>query len=391
MKDANEHEIRAWLAEREPAMLALLAELVNIDSGSYDKPGVDAVGARLVQYFQSVGIAVRTEPVAERGDAMRMATVPDHAGLDHAGRNFLLMGHRDTVFLKGEASRRPFRMEGGRAYGPGVADMKGGLVMNAFVMAAFRQLAPGIPLVALMTGDEEIGSLASRPFIEREARKARAVFNAEPGRVSGNVVTGRKGGLHFTFEVTGKAAHSGVNFTDGASAIGEMAHKIVALQGLTRVPEGITVNVGLAGGGQSHNTTAPHARGEIDTRYVTNDQRDHLVASVERIMAEVQVPGTRSRATLLSEFLPLVPTPASEAVTGAYLSVAAELGHPISGEFTGGCADSGFTASLGAPTLCGTGPVGGRAHTADEYIEVPSLLARAQILATTVLRMARPA
>jgi glutamate carboxypeptidase len=389
MKDANEHEIRAWLAEREPAMLALLAELVNIDSGSYDKPGVDAVGARLAQFFESAGIAVRTEPVAERGDVMRMAT--DHAGLDHAGQNFLLMGHRDTVFPKGEASRRPFRMEGGRAYGPGVADMKGGLVMNAFVMAAFRQFAPGIPLVALMTGDEEIGSLASRPFIEREARKARAVFNAEPGRVSGNVVTGRKGGLHFTFEVTGKAAHSGVNFTDGASAIGEMAHKIVALHGLTRVPEGITVNVGLAGGGQSHNTTAPHARGEIDTRYVTNDQRDHLVASVERIMAEVQVPGTRSRATLLSEFLPLVPTPASEAVTGAYLSAAAELGHPIAGEFTGGCADSGFTASLGAPTLCGTGPVGGKAHTADEYIEVPSLLARAQILATTVLRMARPA
>jgi glutamate carboxypeptidase len=391
MKDANEHEIRAWLAEREPAMLALLAELVNIDSGSYDKPGVDAVGARLAQFFESAGIDVRTEPVAERGDVMRMATAPDHAGLDHAGQNFLLMGHRDTVFPKGEASRRPFRMEGGRAYGPGVADMKGGLVMNAFVMAAFRQFAPGVPLVALMTGDEEIGSLASRPFIEREARKARAVFNAEPGRVSGNVVTGRKGGLHFTFEVTGKAAHSGVNFTDGASAIGEMAHKIVALHGLTRVPEGITVNVGLAGGGQSHNTTAPHARGEIDTRYVTNDQRDHLVASVERITAEVQVPGTRSRATLLSEFLPLVPTPASEAVTGAYLAAAAELGHPISGEFTGGCADSGFTASLGAPTLCGTGPVGGKAHTADEYIEVPSLLARAQILATTVLRMARPA
>ena len=170
---------------------------------------------------------------------------------------------------------------------------------------------------------------------------------------------------------------------------GDYEHR--ALHGLTRVPEGITVNVGLAGGGQSHNTTAPHARGEIDTRYVTNDQRDHLVASVERIMAEVQVPGTRSRATLLSEFLPLVPTPASEAVTGAYLAVAAELGHPISGEFTGGCADSGFTASLGAPTLCGTGPVGGKAHTADEYIEVPSLLARAQILATTILRMARPA
>ena len=275
MKDANEHEIRAWLAEREPAMLALLAELVNIDSGSYDKPGVDAVGARLAQFFASAGIAVRTEPVAERGDVMRMATAPDHTG-----QNFLLMGHRDTVFPKGEASRRPFRIDGGRAYGPGVADMKGGLVMNAFVMAAFRQFAPGIPLVALMTGDEEIGSLASRPFIEREARKACAVFNAEPGRVSGNVVTGRKGGLHFTFEVTGKAAHSGVNFTDGASAIGEMAHKIVALHGLTRVPEGITVNVGLAGGGQSHNTTAPHARGEIDTRYVTNDQRDHLVASV---------------------------------------------------------------------------------------------------------------
>ena len=136
------------------------------------------------------------------------------------------MGHRDTVFPKGEPSRRPFKIEGDRAYGPGVADMKAGLVMNCFVLAAIKKFggAPA-PVMALFTGDEEIGSPFSRPVIEQHARAARVCFNSEPGRARGAAVTGRKGCLFIRFEITGKAAHSGANFEMGISAINELAHK----------------------------------------------------------------------------------------------------------------------------------------------------------------------
>ena len=163
----QETKILDWLAAQRPAMVALLEELVNIDSGSYHKPGVDAVGARLRAFLERASIEHDVLPNERFGDAVRARI--------GSGPNttILLMGHRDTVFPQGEASRRPFRVEGGRAHGPGVADMKAGLVMNAFVLAAFAKFggAPA-PLVGLFTADEEIGSPSSRP-LSRPRRNAR--------------------------------------------------------------------------------------------------------------------------------------------------------------------------------------------------------------------------
>ncbi len=374
-----------WLGEQQEAMIQLLADLVNIDSGSYDKTGVDAVGARLSRFFSEHGIEVSVIPHPEFGDILR-AESGDVRRNEHRC-NVLLMGHRDTVFPKGEASRRPFTVKDGRAYGPGVADMKAGLVMNAFVLAAFKRFAPQVPLVALMTGDEEIGSNTSRDFISQEAKSAIAVFNAEPGRASGNIVTRRKGGLTYRLDITGREAHSGVNFTEGVSAIAELGYKIVALHGLTRIEDGITVNVGLVSGGQSVNTTAPHASAEFEVRFVTNEQRDAASRAIEAIVATSVVPGTATELVCKSNFLALVPTAESEKLTAYYLQSARDLGVILEGEFTGGCADSGFAASAGAPTLCGLGPVGGKAHTAAEFIELNTLHQRAQILANTIRKV----
>src|SRR5437867_5269254 len=177
----QERRILDWLAAQRPAMLALLEQLVNTDSGSYDKAGVDAVGGHLRRFFESQGVAHDGIADERFGDALR-------AGVG-SGPNttILLMGHRDTVFPQGEAARRPFRIEGGRAYGPGVSDMKSGLVMNLFVLAAFKRHSGNpVPLAGLITSDEEIGSPACRPVIEAAARSARAVFNSEPGRPTGN-------------------------------------------------------------------------------------------------------------------------------------------------------------------------------------------------------------
>lgn len=382
---ARDTEILQWIFSQQDNMVSLLATLVNVDSGSYDKEGVDAVGALLSRFFAGHDLQTTVRPVADFGDTLLVGTA---AVRRDAGRhNILLMGHRDTVFGKGEAARRPFGIQGDRAYGPGVADMKAGLVMNAFVLAAFQTFAPEVPLVVMLTGDEEIGSQASLAHIDEEARFARAVFNAEPARPTGNFVTGRKGGFTYRFEIGGKAAHAGVNFTEGASAIGELAHKITALHALTDVPQGITLNVGLASGGSSTNTVAAKASGEVDVRFVNGQQRDRLIADIEAILSRPAVPGTTTTFERKSESLPLAPTPENAALSAIYREAAASIGFEISGEFTGGCADSGIASSAGAPTVCATGPVGGKAHTEEEYILVETLSQRAAIVAASILRL----
>ncbi len=380
----TETRIADWLAGQRDAMIDLLREVVDLDSGSYDKAGVDAVGARFERFFAEHGLPTSREPHEQLGDAI-------HIRLDEQPTNerpILLMGHRDTVFPKGEVARRPFKIENGRAYGPGVSDMKSGLVMNAFVLAAFKRFGGNpAPLAGLITSDEEIASPSSRPVIERTARKARCVFNSEPGRPTGNVVTGRKGGVFMRFEITGKAAHSGGNFEKGISAIGELAHKIVALHALTDLELGITVNVGLVKGGQSVNTTAPSAEGQIDLRYVHPADRAEALDKVRAIIERATVPGTSATLEIKGEFLPVTTGGASQELFEIYQGAGTSVGLKIGGEFSGGCADSGFTSAVGCPTICAVGPVGGNAHTAEEYLEVDSMVPRAQALAIAILRM----
>ena len=298
------------------------------------------------------------------------------------------MGHRDTVFPDGEASRRPFRIEDGVAYGPGVADMKAGLVMNCFVLAAFAKFGGSkAPLVGLFTGDEEIGSPEGRAVIEAEARRARVVFNSEPGRPSGAVVTGRKGGVFMPMRITGKAAHSGGNFAAGISAIEELARKVQAIHALTDLDRGITLNVGLVRGGQSVNTVAPWAEGQIDLRYIEPADRDDAMAAIDAIIARSHVVGTTAELEINGEFLPLTQSPAAKRLFDMYVDCAAAAGLEVVGEFAGGCADSGFTAGVGTPTLCSVGPIGGKAHTPDEYLQLDSMVPRAQACARAILRL----
>jgi len=387
----DESPILSWLATQQGAMLQALEAMVNTDGGSYDKAGVDAVGAQIRAFCEANGLQVETVPGARFGDCVRAFLPGEGPGRPRGNRaeNIVLMGHRDTVFPKGEPERRPFTVRDGKAYGPGVADMKAGLVMNMFVLAAFAKHggAPG-PLVGLFTGDEEIGSPEGRAVIEREAEGARVVFNSEPGRPGsgpgGGVVTGRKGGVFMVMDIEGKAAHSGGNFEAGISAIGELAAKITAIHALTDLKRGITLNVGLVTGGQSVNTVAPHAQGQIDLRYVNPEDRAEVMAAIEAIIAKAHVPGTRARLTIKGEFLPLTQDDAARRLFDLYRSVSDA---PIEGVFSGGCADSGFTAAKGAPTICAVGPVGGAAHSPEEWLDVASMVPRAQALARAIMRL----
>ncbi len=377
-----EAQVLDWLAGQQDAMVALLQELVGIDGGTYDKPGVDAVGAALQRFLSAQGVA--TEVLAQQrfGDTVK-ARVPGGSGGD-----IILMGHRDTVYPKGEVARRPFTIRDGIAYGPGVSDMKAGLVMNSFILAAFARFggAPG-PLLGLYTADEEIGSPEGRPVIEAAARQARVVLNSEPARASGNVVTGRRGGVFSLLRVAGKAAHSGARINEGISAIEELAQKIIAIHALRDDAAGVSFNVGLVRGGQSVNSVAPWAECEIDLRYRTPDQRDAAMAALAAIVARSWVAGTTAELTIKGEFLAMVADDRSQALFRLHQQSAREAGFAVEGEYTLGCADSGFTAALGVPTLCAVGPQGYGGHSLEERLVLASLVPRAQALARTICRL----
>ncbi len=372
-----------WLAAHEGEMLELLEAAVNIDSGSSNKTGADAMATLMESFLAGAGLSAMRHRLQTHGDCISAEIRGASFGKDG---HVMLLGHMDTVFPAGTAARRPFRIQDELAYGPGVADMKAGLVMNAFVARAFAQVAPeAAPLRVFFTGDEEVASPASRDLTIQMARGARAVFNAEPGRPTGNVVTGRKGAFFIDFEVRGVAAHAGVNPDKGASAIDAIARKVVELHQLADSKTGVSANVGTIEGGMTVNTVADRAHAQLDIRYPGTVDRAELHAKILEIIQRHSTPNTHAHVTHEGIFLPLEPCEASQRLLARYQARASQLGMNVQGEFTGGSADSGLTASVGAPTLCATGPIGGDVHTEREWLRVNSIVPRAQALALTIL------
>lgn len=382
-KQAVSAAVTAWLGAHEASMLDLLEEVVNIDSGSANKAGVDRVGQVFRRELQRSGIETTVFPLERNGNCL-LGEVAGRAGRE--APHVLLLGHMDTVFPDGTAALRPYRAEGGVAYGPGVADMKAGLVMNTFVARAFAETQANRALIRVFyTGDEEVASPASRELTLRMARGAATVLNAEPGRPSGNVVVKRKGAFFIDFEVEGVAAHAGVNHEKGASAIEALARKIVELHALTDRSTGVTANVGTVTGGMSINTVASHARAQLDVRYPSEVDHEQLHRRIVGIIKGQSLACTCARVTNEGHFLPLFQTDGSRELLADYVDAARALGFAVEGESTGGSADSGFTAAAGAPTLCGTGPIGGNVHTSQEFCRIDSILPRAQAVALTIL------
>jgi glutamate carboxypeptidase len=389
MKQSRSYtDLMAWLDQQQSAMLELLETIVNIDSGTSDHEGVDRVGAAIKSHLEQRGI--ETEVIPQPDAAFCLTASVDCPDVGAEDKSILLMGHRDTVFPKGEATRRPFRIEGDKAFGPGVADMKCGLVMNCFVAEAFHRFGGhAFPLRLLFTSDEEIGSPVSRTVIEAMAREAAYVFNSEPGRATGNIVSGRKGALFMTLEARGIAAHSGAAHQHGASAIRALCQKIEALEQLTDYDTGITVNIGLIQGGQSANTVPPFAQCSIDIRYKAEADLPGIQAAAQAIVERDDVSRTSAEIVRSTRFPPLEPTPANQALFDCYQQASADLGLNVDGDYSGGAADSGFTSALGVPTLCAVGPIGERGHQPDEAVYVESLVPRAKAAAGTILALGK--
>ena len=364
-----------WLCKREAEMLALLERLVNIDSGTYLKEGVNQIANIIVPKLHELGFEVEQLPQTDFGDhllARKEGT---------SMKRLLCIGHMDTVFPEGEAKRRPFRIDGDKAYGPGVLDMKGGIVVLLYSLYALMKADPSLyqtlNLTLLFNSEEEILSPTSTPYVIREARAADTVCVFEPARPQGQVVIKRKGAGKYYLTVHGKAAHAGSQPELGVSAIEELARAILEFHALTDFEEGLTVNVGVVRGGSRSNIIAERASAEIDVRAVGQDHIDRIQNEFNRICRPHR-DGIRLELTGGIVFPPMLKTERSLELLSLIQEAGRELGVEIDEIPTGGGSD-GNHASHYAPTLDGLGPQGTGSHSPDETLIVPTLLERSKV------------
>ena len=372
------------LRSRESSMLASVEVLVRHESPSRDKPALDALARELAGRFHSLGAEVELIPNALGGDHVRACFA---AAVDPHAPAALVLAHFDTVWPMGTLARQPFRVEDGRAYGPGIYDMKSSLVLAEFALDALvaRGLRPARPVVLLLTSDEEMGSPTSRALIEAEAAGKAFALVVEPALSNGGLKTGRKGVGHFTLTIEGRAAHAGVEPEKGISAVRELAHQILHLHGLADPGAGTTINVGVVQGGTVSNVVPAQATAVIDVR-VSTAAEAHRVEEAMRRLRPVD-PGARIAVSGGFNRPPMERTPAIEALFLRAQAIGRSLGLALTEGATGGGSDGNFTAALGLPTLDGLGAMGAGAHAPHEHVVVASLPERAALLAALLLEL----
>lgn len=364
-------------------VLKLLEKIVNIDSGSYLKEGTDKVGQILIEEFQQLGFVAEIEEQQTRGNNITLK----HK--DAVDPKILLIGHIDTVFPQGTVNERPFTIEGDIARGPGVFDMKASHVQVLLVLKYLieQQNDAYKNVLIILNTDEEIGSVHSRPLIEKTASMVEHVLIMEPTDESGRIITGRKGGGKFFLKVHGKSSHAGVAPEKGVSAIHELALKTIQLHELNK-EEGIHVNVGLVSGGTSVNTIAPIADAAIDLRFETKEQGEFAKAKIREICGHTETPGIRLELT------GDITRPAWQANNEKTKELAIliqqealNIGLEIETEYSGGGSDGNFTGNLDISTIDGLGPKGGFAHQEEEYVLISSIAERGALLFNILTRL----
>jgi glutamate carboxypeptidase len=372
-------QLARWLKPREKEMVRLLGKFVECESPSHDKPAADRMGDLVAAEWRKRGAAVQVLRETKRGNHLR---VEAWIGKGKPAGQILVLGHLDTVYPRGTLAKMPFRVSGGRSWGPGTFDMKGGLMLALFAFDALKavEASPRRRLVFLWTSDEEIGSNTSRAIIEKEARKSNAVLVLEPALgAEGKLKTSRKGVGHAEIVVTGRAAHAGINPQDGVNAVHELALQIARLMKMNDPARGITVQGTVIGGGTVSNVVPDQARAEVDIRIA----RLADAAGIERKLrglkpilkgARVEVRGGVNRP----------PLERTKAVGELFLraqSLMKEIGVALGEASTGGGSDGNFTGAIGVPTLDGLGAIGDGAHTPYEHVVTGKLAERAALIA----------
>lgn len=370
--------ILAKVRSQEEHIYSQLWELVKVESPSEDRAGVNLAADLVARWAKELGARVKRHRQKEFGDVVEL-----HFGHVRSGHKqpVLLLGHLDTVWPLGTLQSMPWREEQGKFYGPGVLDMKSGVVMALGAVRALREVKLMRPVTLLLNSEEEVGSPVSRPHTERLARESAAVFVLEPAQGLA-YKTARKGVGHFDVHVRGVGAHAGVDFEKGHSAVLELARLIEKMSGFTDLKRGLTVNCGVVAGGTRSNVVAAAARAEVDVRIAKAGD----AARVEKMFRELKVTDKACRLEVTGGINrpPMERKAGTIALFRQAKQLAAELGFPLDEAATGGGSDGNFTAALGIPTLDGMGAVGEGAHAAHENVVVEHLVPRTALLAAMI-------
>jgi glutamate carboxypeptidase len=378
-------QVLDYLQSQQGAMTQMAEQLVMLESPSDERGAVNAVADFLAEAFGVLDAKVEHLPQPAFGDHLRVTW-------GQGDRQVLILAHMDTVWPLGEAERRPFQILRDSPLGtligtgPGIFDMKGGLVVGIYAVMALRDLGltPAHRLVFLFNSDEEVGSPTSRPYIEEEARHSDAVLVLEPSR-EGALVTWRKGIGCFELEIQGLASHAGAAHERGVSAVEELAHQILRLEGLTDYDRGTTVNVGVVQGGSLVNVRPASAWANIDLRVTTAAEGQRMTRAIQGLR-----PVNPKTTLLVSGGMnrpPWEPSSRGEALFERARRVGHSLGLDLWPAGTGGGSDGNFTAALGVPTLDGLGVIGDDAHALTEWVDLTSLPRRAALLAELLLAL----
>jgi|SRR5579883_333804 glutamate carboxypeptidase len=367
----------AKAASHGKPLLVLLQEMVEIESPSDDKSAVDRCVAFVAKQCERTGGRVRLHKQKIFGDLLEARFGPKKS----AQKPVLLLGHLDTVWPLGTLKSMPFRVAKGRVWGPGVLDMKAGVAMALTAISLLQEENRlKRPVILLLNSDEEVGSTASRSVTEKLALECEAVYVLEPAQgLEGAYKTSRKGVGNYRVSVKGVAAHSGVDFERGHSAIAELARQIVRMTGFTDLERGTTVNVGTIQGGTRSNVIAAEAHAEVDVRIV----RARDAARVEKQFRSLRVFDNKCSLHVEGGLNrpPMERTRGTVALYKRAAACARALGFALQEAATGGGSDGNFTSALGVPTLDGMGAVGEGAHAAHESILLEHLAPRTALLA----------
>jgi len=371
-----------------------LKNIVNIDSGTYNKQGVDRVGKYLQERFQAFGFSTRFDRQERYGDHL----IATHQGNAPNGPRLLLIGHMDTVLADGEAQRRPFTISSSPIYrgsgvriatGPGVLDMKSGLLIGMYALHLLiaAQGANYQSVTFLCNSDEEIGSPSSKALVQELARQADAALVLEPGRSETTVVSSRRGVGQYRVEVRGVSAHAGVEPKRGRNAILELAHQVQRLQALNDTIPGTSLNVGVIHGGERPNVVPEYAYCDIDIRVSDQAGLKALEAAMCKVTSRNVVQGTKITLSGSMCHMPFERTESNARLVQLAKEVGLEMGLKIEDVGSGGGSDGNTTSAMGVPTLDGLGAGGGLAHNPGEYIELDYLHKRIALLAGLVQRI----
>ena len=363
--------------------LALLRQIVDIDSGTGDAAGAAKVMAVLRPRLAALGARLETVPAETPGLGDNMIATLDGTG---NGR-ILMIAHVDTVFPAGTAATRPFRIAGDRAIGPGVSDEKGGVVEAVTALELLHRLhETGYrQIVLLLETSEETGSPGTRALIDRLVRQADVELNIEPGDAPDTVTVWRKGSATIHLTVHGRAAHAGVAPQDGRNAAVELIHQLATVERFPHSGEGLTVNLTTLKAGDRVNVIPDKAEADINYRVRTPDQFAVVRAAFDASAKQVAVAGTTVEVTTTPAFPPLPANPATDALAARARAIYAEIGRPLGTGGNGGASESALAHRAGIPALDGLGPVGGGFHSAAEFLDLATVTPRLYLLARLLI------